>query len=147
MSYAHQDAAVKQRLDTHLYPLKRSEKISIWSDAEIRGGDEWDESIKQQLAEADVILLLISANFNASTYIWENELNVGMARHKSGSARVIPVFLEYCVSAGLPYGKLQGYLTPDRPLSAYANENEAFTNIVKRLSADLLQPPRPKAQL
>ena len=81
LSYAHEDEAMKTQLDRNLVALKRNNSIEVWQDKAIIPGDVWDDEIKNALATADIILLLISVDFNNSKYIWENELTVALERH------------------------------------------------------------------
>ncbi len=85
VSYAHEDTDLKDELDKHLKVLRRSSKVQVWSDREIVAGAAWDESITSELQQANIILLLISVDFNASDFIWDKELAVAMARHKEGT--------------------------------------------------------------
>ena len=68
MSYAHEDEALKTELDKALIALKRNEKIEVWQDQQILAGQEWNKGIKDELLSADIILLLISVDFNNSRY-------------------------------------------------------------------------------
>ena len=65
-SYSHKDDALRERLATHLEILKRQHLIEDWHDRKIAPGRDWASEIDQRLESADVILLLISANFLAS---------------------------------------------------------------------------------
>jgi hypothetical protein len=66
--------------------LKRSDKIEVWQDRELAAGQEWDKTIRDEISQADIILLLISVDFNNSQYIWDRDLAVAMQRHeKRGS--------------------------------------------------------------
>lgn len=96
LSYAHEDEAMKIQLDRNLIMLKRSDKINVWQDRQIMAGQEWDDSIAKELESADIILLLISVDFNNSQYIWDKELKIAMERHEKNEARVIPVILRTC---------------------------------------------------
>lgn len=131
MSYAHEDEAMKTELDKALVALKKNEKIEVWQDHQLLAGQEWDKSIKEELLTADIILLLISVDFNNSRYIWEKELAVAMQRHENNEARVIPVILRLCDWNDMPYGKLQALPTGARPVKQFADPDEAYTNIAK----------------
>ena len=93
ISYAHEDEDLKQELDKHLKVLKRSSKVDVWSDRQLVAGEEWDDSIMSELQRANIILLLISVDFNASDFIWDKELAVAMERHRDGTARVVPIIM------------------------------------------------------
>jgi len=131
LSYSHKDEEMKNQLDIFLVNLKRSDSIEVWQDRELAGGDEWDDKIKNELTTSDIILLLVSADFNASDYIWKKELAVAMQRHERGEARVIPVILRNCEWQDMPYAKLQALPTGGKPITVYADKDEAYTDIAK----------------
>ena len=54
----------------------------------IKAGEVWDEQIRRELEAADIILLLISVDFNNSQYIWNKELKTAMERHERGESPV-----------------------------------------------------------
>jgi len=66
--YAHKDESLLNELKLHLTPLKRQELIDMWYDRDISAGTEWELEISKHLNEAQVILLLVSANSIASDY-------------------------------------------------------------------------------
>ena len=74
VSYAHEDETLKKELDKYLKALRRSTKITVWNDRELIAGQEWDRAIMSELGRADIILLLVSVDFNASDFIWDKEL-------------------------------------------------------------------------
>jgi hypothetical protein len=129
VSYAHEDEAMKTELDKALVALKRNKKIDVWQDHQLLAGQEWDKGIKDELLAADIILLLISVDFNNSRYIWEQELAVAMQRHEKDEARVIPVILRTCDWHDMPYGKLQALPSGAKPVKQFADPDEAYTDI------------------
>lgn len=142
ISYAHEDEALKNELDKHLIMLKRSGKIEVWNDHKIIAGQEWDEQIKTELEKANIILLLISADFNNSEYIWNKELASALKRHDKGTARVIPIILRKCEWQDMPYAKLQALPTGAKAVTEFSDKDEAFTDIASgiRLSVnDMLE--------
>ena len=62
------------QLDKHLSPLIRQGLITVWADYRLGPGQEWKKEIAQNLESAQLIILLISASFLASSFIYENEL-------------------------------------------------------------------------
>src|SRR5262245_23363500 len=64
------------RLLEMLRPLTRQAHFSIWSDQEIKAGENWHERIKTQMVQAKAVVLLVSPAFLASDYIATNELPV-----------------------------------------------------------------------
>lgn len=129
ISYAHADEELKKELDKHLKMLKRSGKVETWHDRELIAGQEWNEVIMSELSKANIILLLISIDFNASDFIWDKELASAMKRHEEGTAHVVPVILRKCEWSNLPYAKLQAVPRNGKPVTEYVNRDEAFTEI------------------
>ncbi|MFI5154106.1 MAG: toll/interleukin-1 receptor domain-containing protein [Chitinophagales bacterium] len=129
ISYSHADEALKNELDKHLIMLKRSGKIEVWNDRRLVAGQEWDDEIAKELANAHIILLLISADFNNSEYIWEKELAEALRRHEEGSARVVPIILRKCDWHDGPYAKLQALPRGGKPVTEFPDRDEAFMEI------------------
>jgi hypothetical protein len=133
LSYSHRDEDIKSELDIHFSPLKRSGKVQVWNDRDISAGEEWNAEIMKELEEANIILLLVSANFIASNYIWEKELSRAMQRHERGEARVIPIFAKECVFEDMPFAKLQGLPKNAKPIATFTDRDVAYTEIVKAI--------------
>jgi TIR domain len=127
-SYSHADEDFKEALDQHLSMLKRSDKIATWNDRAILSGQYWDAEIKDQLERADIILLLISAGFLASDYIWYKELTRAKARHDAGNAVVVPIFIKPCDWKDAPFAEIQGLPRDAKPV-ATADNAEAWKGV------------------
>lgn len=130
-SYSHKDEELRDVLETHLSMLKRQKVISQWHDRGILAGEEWGGEIDEHLKAADIILLLVSADFLASDYCYDIELKLAMGRHEAGEACVVPVILRPCDWSGAPFGKLQALPRNARPVTTWPNQDEAFTDIAK----------------
>jgi hypothetical protein len=85
------------RLGIHLYILTYLGLANIWHRHKIDAGSEWASEIDAHLEAADIILLLISADFLASGYCDGNEMTKAFQRHEQGKARVIPIG-GFCIS-------------------------------------------------
>ena len=129
ISYAHLDEDLKKELDKYLKVLKRSSKVQVWNDRELIGGQEWDQTIMSELNKANIILLLISVDFNASDFIWEKELASAMQRHEEGTAHVVPIILRRCEWRSMPYAKLQALPRNETHVTEYPNRDAAFNEI------------------
>lgn len=135
LSYSHIDEAMKTQLDRNLIGLKKSNKIEVWQDRAIMAGDVWDEKISTAILEADIILLLISVDFNNSEYIWDKELKIALERHKKNEVRVIPVILRPSDLTDMPYMNLQALPTGAKPITEFADADIAYTNAAKGIRA------------
>lgn len=96
VSYSHLDEAYMRRdsLFGFLHGL-RNTGIEFWTDRDIDQGADWDQAIRQQLADADIALLLVSQAFLDSDYIAKVEIRTLLERPRPGLA-LLPVLLSPC---------------------------------------------------
>jgi hypothetical protein len=64
-------------------------------------------------------LLFVSPHFIESKYCYEIEGQRALARHKEGTAKVVPVILRACPWQEAPFGKLQALPQNGRPISLW----------------------------
>jgi hypothetical protein len=96
ISYSHVDTACVDRLLVHLKPLERSNTIICWSDKRLGTGDKWKAEIEQNLNDAVIAVLLISADFLASDFIVNNELPPLLIKADSKGLKILPVIVKPC---------------------------------------------------
>ena len=132
-SYSHADELLRDELAKHLTILERQSVISSWHDRKIGPGEEWDREIRERLEEADIILLLVSADFLASEYIWEVELATSFDRHRHEDAIVIPIILRPCDWRESKIGTLQALPKDGRAVTSWADRDEALASIAASL--------------
>lgn len=140
-SYSHKDEDLRNELETHLALLKRQGRITTWHDRRIAAGSEIDSAIAAELESAQVVLLLVSAHFLASSYCYEREMERALERHSNGSAIVIPVILHPCDWHSAPFGSLRATPPDGKPVSMFANTHEAFALITKNIREALEKLP------
>lgn len=130
-SYSHKDEELRNELEVHLSMLKRQGLISTWHDRRIGAGKDIHSSISDKLESSNIVLLLVSANFLASDYCYDNELKRALEKDREGTARVIPVILHPCDWKSSPFGSLRATPLDGKPVSMFANQAEALTQIAK----------------
>lgn len=140
-SYSHADEALRDMLEKHLTMLKRQGLIETWHDRRIPAGNHIDHSISRELEAADVILLLVSPDFLASSYCYDVEMQRAMERHSAGLARVIPVILRRCDWQGAPFGKLLATPQDAKPVKSFPDLDEAFFQVTQAIRAALETSP------
>lgn len=134
-SYSHRDEKMRDRIETHLSLLRREGVIKSWHDRKISPSREWEGEIDAHLSSAQIILLLVSANFLASDYIYDIEMTRAMERHERGEARVIPIILSPCDWSGAPFSKLHALPRDAKPITTWSNRDQALVEIAKGIRA------------
>lgn len=130
-SYAHEDEGLRDDLEKHLSALKRTGVITSWHDRRIGPGREWTAKIDCHLNAAQIILLLVSADFLASDYCYDVEMRRAMERHREGAACVIPVILREVDWSDTPFAELQALPRDAKPVTSWANQDEAFADVAR----------------
>jgi hypothetical protein len=96
ISYSHEDRNMLERLRAHLNSLVRDQSIEVWDDTKIKVGDKWREEIKESIDNAKIAILLISADFLASDFIYRNELPPLLESAKKNGTKIFSVILSPC---------------------------------------------------
>ena len=156
ISYAHEDEALKERLHVHLAALIKSAYYTVWEDRQLDPGQQWNAEIQRQLADADVVLFLVSADLIASTYVWDKELPQALAQYEAGRSEIVPVILRPCewTEPSLQLGRFQALPENGEPLSKGDLDSglksvvDGLKRVHRRRTAGrtpqpLLQPPPP----
>ncbi|MFZ2898971.1 MAG: TIR domain-containing protein [Saprospiraceae bacterium] len=120
----------------HLSPLVRGGLLETWDDSKIPPGEDWDATIKEKIRDADIILLLVSANSLNTDYIWNIEIKAAMERRSAG-VRVVPIILSPCQwevkdKSGnfiFPPAALNALPFKGKPVSSYENPDVAWNDV------------------
>ena len=135
LSFAPEDQAMRDTLVMHLAQLEREGSILPWHEGKLEPGEEKTAEITRRLASADVVLLLVSANFIASNDRYEVDVKRAMERHARGDARVVPVVLRPCDWKSSVFGALEALPSGGKPVTTYENQDAAFAEIAEGLRA------------
>src|SRR5260370_36660294 len=84
ISYSHEDQALRDELDTHLSTLKRQQDITSWSDGDIFQVAASQQQIVHHVHTAQIILLLLSAEFIPSDFCYSVAMEHDSARLNAG---------------------------------------------------------------
>jgi TIR domain len=129
--YSHNNKRQRNEVDKHLTLMKRNGLVEIWYDRMITAGSEWVGKIDEHLNGSDIIMMLISADFIASNYCFDVEMNRALERHRAGEARVIPIILRKCVWLQTPLSELQALPDDGLPVDQWSRSNDAYHNIAE----------------
>ena len=133
ISYSHQDETEIEKFQKHISTLKRDGIIKDWYDRKILGGDDYQKKINNNLSDADIICLFISANFLASKAC-QNEIDEALKFYINKGIRVIPIILSSCAWLEYPrLRKLLAFPTDGKPISTFNDVNEGWHDVFKLL--------------
>lgn len=96
ISYSHKDETEKNALVTQLGVLQNAGLIDLWVDDRIEAGGDWKAKIEQAINQAQVAILLITANFLTSKFILEKEVPRLLDRRQREGLVVFPVIARAC---------------------------------------------------
>lgn len=130
-SYSHKDERHRIALSEHLKNLERQGVIRGWDDREIVAGNDWRETINEQLDAADIILLLVSTSFISSDFCWGEQMARALKRHQSGKARVIPVIVRPGDYSGTHFKDIQALPKDGKAITLWANRDLAWLDVAK----------------
>ena len=131
ISYSRMDQVLRDELDVHLANLKRQNIISSWYGGDIIPGTEWQSQIIEHLNRAQIILLLVSADYMASDFCYSIEMEQAIARHDAGQVRVLPINLRPVDWKGAPFSKLQPLPAGGKPVTSWSTHDDAFLDVVQ----------------
>lgn len=99
LSYSRKDAKYRSELTTHLDVLGRENDVYAWTDETIQGGEFWRKAIDQGLANAEIVILLVSANALTSKFILANEVSKAIRAKKA----IYPILVKDCAWQEVPW--------------------------------------------
>ena len=115
-SYSHADVKWLKILQKHLTPMVRDGLI-VWNDELSNPGEMWSDEIGKALADAKVVILLVSPNHLASRFFASYELPQLLNAAYKKDITLLWFLVEYCAYEHIDIGKVQSVLSPTRPLS------------------------------
>lgn len=96
ISYSRKDIGWKEKILTHLRILEIAGLCTIWEDGKIRTGKDWRPIIDKALSNANIAILMVSADFLTSEFIQEVEIPVILERRNNDYLEVIPIIVRPC---------------------------------------------------
>lgn len=134
--YSRQDYRFLIELKKHLSVLERNKLIKIWYDGEIAPGKIWATEIKNHLLQADIILLLVSADFIASDYAYGIEMEKALEMHEKGKAKVFPIIIRDCGWEYTSFAKLQVLPQGGKPIESeyWHNRSIPFKQVLESVA-------------
>ena len=133
ISYADEDRKYLMDLISRLIVLQRSISFTFWSNVSILAGGEWKNITNEKLSNANIILVLVSANALASDSIYK-EITQAVSQYDTGKSVVIPIIVRSCNWKDTILKKVKDFCIDTSPINTYNDKDTAWTNIVQGIS-------------
>lgn len=130
LSCAPEDEPYREELVRHLELLRRNGVIEVWHDGLISPGEDRSHERRRRFDEADVILLLVSADYLTSNVAYA-EMEAALARRQLETARVVALLLRPVSLAGSPVNRLQRLPRDRQAISLWSSRDEAWVDVVE----------------
>ena len=128
-----------EEFKTQLYKNLKPLAIDTWHEGLIEPGADVDATVTENLENADLILLLVSADFLASDSIYKREWNIALQKHQENNESVIPIITRSCNWEQLTELKQMPLILPrqgievGKPINSWENPDDAYSMIVKEI--------------
>ena len=137
ISYSHKDNEKNSfhidNFKNHITPLKDKGLIEDWYDRELFAGEEHQKKIDNNLDDADIICLFISANFLSSNSCKKEKEKVLELQKKKGIS-IIPIILSPC--GWLDDNEISKLIVlpkDGKPITDFQNQDDAFHDVYNEL--------------
>lgn len=133
VAYARPDADYVNSFRRHATTLTRSGKLTVWFDGELIAGKDWDDAIREKLRTSDYFLPMISADFLASDYGWDQELKTAMEARLAGQIEVVPIIVRPCDWKNSGIEHIQALPKDGKPIATWTLEDDAWLDVITQL--------------
>lgn len=133
ISYSHLDEEHIKEFIKHIAPLKNNGLIEDWYDRQIIAGQDFQDKIDNNLGNAGIVCLFISANFLSSKPCLKEKQNALELKKKKGIV-IVPIILSACGwFDDKDISSLLALPTDGKPISDFTDSNSAWNNVYNGL--------------
>jgi uridine kinase len=133
ISYSHLDEELIDQFRKHITPLKTNGLINDWYDRKTIAGQDFQGEIDNNLENADIVCLFISANFLSSENCMKEKHNAFDLMKRKGIV-VISIILSACAwKDDIELSSLLALPTDGKPISDFPNSNNAWMDVYEGL--------------
>ncbi|HEV7406451.1 MAG TPA: COR domain-containing protein [Chthoniobacteraceae bacterium] len=135
ISYSKSNVTQRKRLESELKILKNEGLLKKgWHDRMIAPGDDWNDVIQRELAEADVVIILASSAALSTDYITDHEIPKALELHEAEKTVVVPIVLEACRWEKTKLGALNALPEKAKPLNHWTRSADAWKIVADGLA-------------
>ena len=147
ISYSHEDERYLDSLKAHLAPLIRESSVELFTDRLLIPGNELNPEIEKALGSSDIFIFLVSSDFLNSSYCVEKELKAALDRHESETISLVSVVIRPCDWLSTSLSRFLALPKDGKPVSRWADSDEAFLNVVSELRRLILEREQSKLRM
>ena len=132
-SYAHEDRAYLNEFKDYIKIFERNGLVERWDDNELVVGEKWDNTIKDKIYSADIVIFLLSASSLASDYIYNHELKIAFELNDMDEVYVIPIIIKDCLWDMTGFSEFQILPIDGKAVNSWRLREEAWTATARGL--------------
>jgi TIR domain len=142
LCYCHKDRLYAERLRVHFACCSQPAELVIWDASRLPAGSLWKDELTHALMTTTCAVLLVSADFLASSFITSYELPRLLDMAQAGGTRILPVILRPCLFEESSLAPFQAVNSPARPMSSLSNtlREEVWVSVVRQIIRRPQQP-------
>lgn len=135
LCYCDEDRLYTKRLRINFAGYSQTSDIAIWDASLLAAGSRWKDELAQALVTTQFAVLLISADFLASSFIITHELPRLLKMAQSGGTLILPVILSPCLFEESSLAVFQPVNNPVRPMSSLSNaaRDNVWVSVVRQI--------------
>ncbi|KYF70340.1 FHA domain-containing protein [Sorangium cellulosum] len=132
--YAPADEPYMLQLHKHLTPLIR-DGVDVWHAGQIAPGSDRSAELRAAIHRADILLVLVSADYISTNECYSNEIYGALASH----TKILVAVVRSCDWRHAPFGHLPHVLhkESDNPISAWTNPDDAWAKLAAIIRSTL----------
>lgn len=135
VSYSNKDKIWLEKLKTVWTPFEKNYQIVLWSDEDIRVGEDWFSVTMDRIHQSTIAILLVTNNFLSSKFINKHELPPILKSSNLGRTTVFWIPISYTAYEETELKHVHSAYDPRKPLDSLSQSdlNEALVAICKKI--------------
>ncbi len=126
--YENHDLAMRKSLDRYLTQLSKNGDTHIWNDEQVLPGEATEVILDRQLANADVVLLLVSQDFWASETCYRQAMTALEVCQKYPKKKIATVLLRPSSIEDTPFHELDQLPAQSVCITDYKDPEQGYWN-------------------
>src|SRR5436853_188833 len=130
---ASADIGFREQLSAHVYPLAQKGLLTEWHEQLVLAGADAARERHQAWRAADILLLLLSADYFLSDAYDEHEIQQALDRHLHGQLRIVPILVRPCDWQSTVVAHLQYLPRNGIPVALWESQDAALVAIAQKI--------------